>query len=377
CCSQYGYCGKTSEYCGTGCQSGFGKCDDGKSTTTTTPKTPTGKISTNGRCGKDNGNTVCPDDLCCSQYGYCGESSEHCGTGCQSEFGQCKTVAAKNPGKPGEVSTNGRCGPDYGYTVCPNNQCCSKHGYCGTKDEHCAPGCIKDYGKCNVYDFKTYKTKPATSFKYYEKCINENEWALTYDDGPYEFDMDLLDLLKKKGVKATFFLNGHNMIPVYDKQGQDIVKRIYNDGHIVASHTWSHANIEEISDEELVEEMLALDIYFEKLIGKRPAFMRPPYGAGDGNKRVGETLKKLGYSAAITWNVDTLDWDKTGDIDYALSVFKKKLTTNGKSNKKPAISLNHTYYSGITKDILLKLTEAEIDYMLELGYKPVTMDRCL
>jgi len=43
------------------------------------------KISTNGKCGSEDGK--CPTGKCCSKYGYCGTSEKHCGTGCQSEFG--------------------------------------------------------------------------------------------------------------------------------------------------------------------------------------------------------------------------------------------------------------------------------------------------
>jgi len=56
-------------------------------TTTTKSSTPT-SISTDGKCGKDYGK--CPSGECCSKYGYCGTSEKYCGTGCQSEFGQCK-----------------------------------------------------------------------------------------------------------------------------------------------------------------------------------------------------------------------------------------------------------------------------------------------
>jgi len=91
CCSQYGWCGKSAEHCGIGCQSEFGACY---------------KISKNDKCGPKNGNTVCPSGECCSQYGWCGTSSDHCGTGCQSEFGKCNPSSSKpiNPSKPSNPS---------------------------------------------------------------------------------------------------------------------------------------------------------------------------------------------------------------------------------------------------------------------------------
>jgi len=125
CCSKYGYCGTTDKHCGTGCQSEFGKCN---STTNV-------KISTNDKCGPEDGR--CPDSKCCSKYGYCGTSEKHCGTGCQSEFGKCFDV---------KISSNGKCGPEDGK--CPDNKCCSVYGYCGTSDRHCKSGCQSKYGKC-------------------------------------------------------------------------------------------------------------------------------------------------------------------------------------------------------------------------------------
>jgi len=134
CCSEYGYCGRSEKHCGTGCQSEFGQCG-----TSSAPSLPT---STNGKCGSKDGK--CPNNECCSKYGYCGTSDKYCGTGCQSEFGQCGTSSA--PSLP--TSTNGRCGSKDGK--CPNNECCSKYGYCGRSEKHCGTGCQSEFGQCGT-----------------------------------------------------------------------------------------------------------------------------------------------------------------------------------------------------------------------------------
>jgi len=123
CCSAKGYCGTTSAYCGTGCQSSFGKC-----------------TSTVARCGAANNNASCPSGQCCSKKGYCGTTSAYCGTGCQSSFGKCTTTS--------KVSTDGTCGPDHDNMVCPSGECCSKYGYCGHSDAHCVTGCQQAFGTC-------------------------------------------------------------------------------------------------------------------------------------------------------------------------------------------------------------------------------------
>lgn len=119
CCSNYGYCGTTEEYCGPGhCQSG--PCQD----TSTTPTTPT----TGGDCG-------CAADQCCNNYGYCGTTEEYCGPGnCKS--GPCEGT----PATLTTPTTGGICG-------CAPDQCCSNYGYCGTTEEYCAPGNCKS-GPC-------------------------------------------------------------------------------------------------------------------------------------------------------------------------------------------------------------------------------------
>lgn len=84
CCSQWGWCGSTSAYCGTGCQSAFGTCGAASSNTTL-------QISTDQTCGGTTSNTCQGSTYgnCCSQYGYCGSTNEFCGTGCQGGFGTC------------------------------------------------------------------------------------------------------------------------------------------------------------------------------------------------------------------------------------------------------------------------------------------------
>jgi len=134
-----------------------------KTTTNTTEKTSTTtsktKETVKGRCGKDYGNGKCPSGECCSKYGYCGKSDDHCkiSRGCQSEFGQCqssltttKTTVKKTTTKSSSLptSTNGKCGGKDGK--CPSGECCSKYGYCGRSDAHCkvSRGCQSEFGKC-------------------------------------------------------------------------------------------------------------------------------------------------------------------------------------------------------------------------------------
>jgi len=154
-------------------------------------------------------------------------------------------------------------------------------------------------------------------------------------------------------------------------EGKKIVQQMDKDGHVIGSHTWGHKDLSTLSPEQITEQMLKLEEWIYKYTEKKPAFLRPPYGGGNGDPEIAEVLKDLGYTAACMWNVDTNDWDNKGNIDFALGEFKRTLSKGG------IISLNHSFYEGISKDRLLNLIEAEIDYMKSQGYTPVTMDKCI
>lgn len=91
CCSSAGWCGSTTAYCGTGCQSAFGTCGSGTGTTSAPTPSGTLKVSTDGKCAGTTGSTCQGSTFgnCCSQYGWCGSTTGHCGTGCNKAFGTC------------------------------------------------------------------------------------------------------------------------------------------------------------------------------------------------------------------------------------------------------------------------------------------------
>jgi subtilisin family serine protease len=179
CCSKYGYCGTSSDHCGDGCQEKYGHCSSSSSiskaktrvkstttmntssetTATATITTTTKKISiptstVPGKCGPGYG-TCAEPGTCCSKYGYCGTSSDHCGDGCQSEYGRCSSTTTTDSASKSSPIVNGiptstvpgKCGPGYGACAEPGT-CCSKYGYCGTSNDYCGHGCQPTYGIC-------------------------------------------------------------------------------------------------------------------------------------------------------------------------------------------------------------------------------------
>ncbi|KAL2891406.1 Endochitinase 1 [Ceratocystis lukuohia] len=168
CCSQSGWCGATSDYCGTGCQTGFGLCDSDATSPAKSsdapkeapkeaeaPKTAELAPSPDGSCGGKTGFT-CTGNNCCSQSGWCGATSDHCGTGCQTGFGLCDSDAPKEAPKEDKApktaeltpSPNGSCGGKTGFT-CTGNNCCSQWGWCGNTADFCGTGCQTGFGLCD------------------------------------------------------------------------------------------------------------------------------------------------------------------------------------------------------------------------------------
>jgi len=115
------------------------------------PNPGNGNVSTDGSCG-GSGRKTCsgsPFGNCCSQYGWCGSSGDHCGTGCNSAFGTCSGGGGSTPSKP--VSSDGTCGSQGGATCAGSSfgNCCSQYGWCGSTSGHCGAGCDRSSGTCN------------------------------------------------------------------------------------------------------------------------------------------------------------------------------------------------------------------------------------
>ncbi|KAF9162438.1 chitin deacetylase [Mortierella sp. AD010] len=151
-------------------------------------------------------------------------------------------------------------------------------------------------------------------------CPRANTWGVTFDDGPTEATPRLLDYLKSKSLKASFFLIGSNVaaLPEY-------VKREVAEGHHLASHTWSHTALTTLTNEQIVAEMKWTEKAVLEATGLRLKYMRPPYG--DINNRVRFVLKKLGY-IVVDWTgdaFDTNDWNPNLSDSKKVSLMTKSL----------------------------------------------------
>lgn len=98
--------------------------------------------------------------------------------------------------------------------------------------------------------------------------------ALTFDDGPNTTTTnEVLDILEKYGVKASFFLIGVNI----NDDSAKAVKRAYDMGCDIGNHSKTHSNMTELTDEEIVDEIKYVDDRIYEITGEYPKYFRPPY----------------------------------------------------------------------------------------------------
>lgn len=178
--------------------------------------------------------------------------------------------------------------------------------------------------------------------------------ALTFDDGPHpSYTEQLLDGLKKRGVKATFFVTGEHA-----SLHPDIIERMDEEGHLIGNHTYSHMQLNAGNIEEYKKELIKTNEVIEKITGEDVLYVRPPYGAWD--KRLEAELNMF----PVLWTVDPLDWCST-DVS---GITRKVVTKVGEDD----IILMHDYFeTSVTAALEV------VDELLAEGYTFVTVDEIM
>ncbi|MFJ3903620.1 polysaccharide deacetylase family protein [Streptomyces sp. NPDC090025] len=184
------------------------------------------------------------------------------------------------------------------------------------------------------------------------KCI-----ALTFDAGPGKDTPHLLDVLKEKKVPATFFLLGSKHVDRYPQ----VVKRISDEGHEVANHTWSHEILTDLDAKEVREELSRTQDAIAKITGRKPTLMRPPQGRTDDT--VSDVSRELGL-AQVLWSITAKDYSTE---DTAL--IQKRVLEQAHGD---GIILLHDIYKGTVPAV-----PGIIDELKRQGYTFVTVPQLL
>ncbi|KAH8696341.1 putative chitin deacetylase [Talaromyces proteolyticus] len=277
-----------------------------------------------------------------------------------------------------------RCGPDVGY--CDEDLCCSPAGYCGNTTAHCqAPDCQLDYGSCDAN--KTPQglstediPRPHVGYVPYGQevysCQAPYTFAMTFDDGPNQYTSDLLDILEAFNAKATFFITGVNsgkgQIDDFGRPWGKLIQRMHHGGHQIASHTWSHQDLNTITPSQRRDQLVKNEAALRNILGGFPTYMRPPYSNCDDDCL--DDLAELGYHV-IFFNIDTNDYknDNPEAIQLSKDTVGDALSNSQVPLGRPFLAIGHDIHA----QTVYNLTSYILRRVQDAGYRAVTVGECL
>ncbi len=195
---------------------------------------------------------------------------------------------------------------------------------------------------------------------YRKNSQNIKRIALTFDDGPHpRYTEKILDILEEYGITATFFIIGINA-----ENYPESFERIVESGCEIGNHTYSHARIDKLSEEEILSELKKCEEVIYEKSGQKPKLFRPPGGKMSSNLL--SISNGLGYNVVL-WSIDTLDWSHNPSDNISATVTEQLQGGD--------IILMHDYISGIntTCDAL----RIFIPKLLSEGYEFVTVSELI
>jgi peptidoglycan-N-acetylglucosamine deacetylase len=188
--------------------------------------------------------------------------------------------------------------------------------------------------------------------------VSGNYIALTFDDGPHPQNTPrLLDMLRARNVKATFYVIGRS-VDLYPQ----IVRRTVAEGHEIGNHTHTHRLLSKLGNDEVRQEISRCRDAIVRAAGVQPRTMRPPYGGMLQAQR--EMVFNEFGNPCILWSVDPLDWKRPGPGVVTSRILSG--TTAG------SIVLAHDLHAQ-TVDAM----PATVDGLLRRGFRFVTVSQLL
>lgn len=158
-----------------------------------------------------------------------------------------------------------------------------------------------------------------------KRTITEKKITLTFDDGPDNtYDEQILDILNRYNLKATFFMVGINVL-----QYPEVARAIKNEGHTVGCHSYNHPDMSTMTKEVAFKEQIERNhVVFDSVLAIKPVFFRPPFD-GITNDQIRYFFEK--GIITVFWTVDPGDWDLDNSTPYSIkknvmdSVYEKEI----------------------------------------------------
>ena len=185
--------------------------------------------------------------------------------------------------------------------------------------------------------------------------------ALTFDDGPTDADAAaVLDALAERGVLATFYLNGREIVA-----NPDAMQRIIAEGHEIGNHTWSHRSMTFVTLDTVAEEVESTDTAIRAAGYKDPVTFRPPFG----NKLLTLPLYLARHDRlTVTWDVSSEDF--SGAEQSSADIVDGIIATT----RPGSIILLHPWFG---RTASLEAIGEVIDRLAAEGYRFVTVSELL
>ena len=196
--------------------------------------------------------------------------------------------------------------------------------------------------------------REAGSYDTVDAPVEQQYIALTFDDGPHPIYTELLlDGLKERGVRASFFLIGQNI------QGNEaVVLRMKQDGHLIGNHSQNHVQLTGKNEEAVCRQITSTNQQICQITGQQPIYIRPPFGSWN------EELECMVPMTVALWDIDPLDW-KVQDVNRIVSHVEEHAEDGG------IILLHDVYETSVEAALEI------VDRLSEKGYNFVTIDELL
>lgn len=198
----------------------------------------------------------------------------------------------------------------------------------------------------------------------YTKCYDPGTISLTFDDGMSERSLQIAAILEEKQIKATFFVIGNTLVKNTNFLS---LKQIYERGHQIASHSWTHPYLTKLSDKRFEYEILETQNGLGLIDHDWKRYIRPPFGAI--NQTIYDKLTKFGYFVVL-WNIDLRDWNIHRTESQILTSYNK-IMDKANPSKDSFILILHERQRTVT--VLPKI----IDIGKAKGFRFITVDNCI
>ena len=239
-------------------------------------------------------------------------------------------------------------------------------------------------GRCEVSSEKLRRLKMEIDYDVIHSCIDNDYYALTFDDEPSANTEKLLRILDKNNVKASFFVNTSKLIKTTKAYEKNIVllRKILDAGHEINNHTVNHKDLTKLSPNDVRYEIAQARETLDDLLGGyriqlRSDIVRPPFGYLSNG--VFEALNQLSTNYIfVRWNADRYDWESGRTSEQILSrvsqqfSFINRMSIEIADFDRSILDLNHGW-----SDATIASLETHIEMIKKEGYRFVTTSACI